>query len=95
MLLSLIFTIIFIFIQGDEEKRQGIQPQSLMDRSLAHELPKNQVKEILGKYLYMENYEIMSFIVCVFQSTPYLENSTDIISREKCPEMIIYEYLIP
>ncbi|CAF4156780.1 unnamed protein product, partial [Rotaria magnacalcarata] len=28
---------------GDEEKRQGIQPQSLMDRSLAHELPKNQV----------------------------------------------------
>lgn len=30
-------------IQGDEEKRQGIQPQSLMDRSLAHELPKNQV----------------------------------------------------
>ena len=30
-------------MQGDEEKRQGIQPQSLMDRSLAHELPKNQV----------------------------------------------------
>ncbi|CAF3318661.1 unnamed protein product [Rotaria socialis] len=29
--------------EGDEEKRQGIQPQSLMDRSLAHELPKNQV----------------------------------------------------
>ncbi|CAF5199277.1 unnamed protein product, partial [Rotaria magnacalcarata] len=28
---------------GDEEKRQGIQPQSLMDRSLAHELPKNQI----------------------------------------------------
>ncbi|CAF3536071.1 unnamed protein product [Rotaria sordida] len=28
---------------GDEEKRKGIQPQSLMDRSLAHELPKNQV----------------------------------------------------
>ncbi|CAF4098628.1 unnamed protein product, partial [Rotaria sp. Silwood2] len=27
---------------GDEEKRKGIQPQSLMDRSLAHELPKNQ-----------------------------------------------------
>ena len=31
------------FLQGDEEKRRGIQPQSLMDRSLAHELPKNQV----------------------------------------------------
>ncbi|CAF0762810.1 unnamed protein product [Rotaria sp. Silwood1] len=29
--------------EGDEEKRKGIQPQSLMDRSLAHELPKNQV----------------------------------------------------
>ncbi|CAF0717391.1 unnamed protein product [Adineta steineri] len=29
--------------EGDEEKRQGLQPQSLMDRSLAHELPKNQV----------------------------------------------------
>ena len=34
---------VFIFIQGDEEKRQGLQPQALMDRSLAHELPKNQV----------------------------------------------------
>ncbi|CAF3915110.1 unnamed protein product [Rotaria sp. Silwood2] len=31
---------------GDEEKRRGIQPQSLMDRSLAHELPKNQVNFI-------------------------------------------------
>jgi len=31
------------FQQGDDEKRRGIQPQSLMDRSLAHELPKNQV----------------------------------------------------
>ena len=35
----------FVFTQGDEEKRQGIQPQSLMDRSLAHELPKNQVND--------------------------------------------------
>ena len=35
---------IHFFIQGDEEKRQGVQPQALMDRSLAHELPKNQVK---------------------------------------------------
>jgi len=34
--------------EGDEEKRQGIQPQSLMDRSLAHELPKNQVNFIKG-----------------------------------------------
>ncbi|UJR10547.1 hypothetical protein I4U23_014747 [Adineta vaga] len=34
------------FQQGDEEKRRGIQPQSLMDRSLAHELPKNQVNFI-------------------------------------------------
>ncbi|CAF0776929.1 unnamed protein product [Rotaria sordida] len=32
--------------EGDEEKRRGIQPQSLMDRSLAHELPKNQVNFI-------------------------------------------------
>ncbi|CAF3850878.1 unnamed protein product [Rotaria sp. Silwood2] len=32
--------------KGDEEKRRGIQPQSLMDRSLAHELPKNQVNFI-------------------------------------------------
>ncbi len=40
---NFILIIISIFIQGDEEKRQGIQPQSLMDRSLAHELPKNQV----------------------------------------------------
>jgi hypothetical protein len=36
-------TIVYLFEQGDEEKRRGIQPQSLMDRSLAHELPKNQV----------------------------------------------------
>jgi len=34
------------FQQGDEEKRRDIQPQSLMDRSLAHELPKNQVNFI-------------------------------------------------
>lgn len=34
------------FQQGDDEKRRGIQPQSLMDRSLAHELPKNQVNFI-------------------------------------------------
>ncbi|CAF3374974.1 unnamed protein product [Rotaria sp. Silwood1] len=32
--------------EGDEEKRRGIQPLSLMDRSLAHELPKNQVNFI-------------------------------------------------
>ncbi|CAF1029576.1 unnamed protein product [Rotaria magnacalcarata] len=32
--------------QGDDEKRRGIHPQSLMDRSLAHELPKNQVNFI-------------------------------------------------
>jgi hypothetical protein len=38
--------ILYLFIQGDEEKREGIQPQSLMDRSLAHELPKNQVSGI-------------------------------------------------
>jgi hypothetical protein len=43
MFFILFFIIILIFIQGDEEKRQGIQPQALMDRSLAHELPKNQV----------------------------------------------------
>jgi hypothetical protein len=42
--LLLFFVLIWnLFIQGDEEKRRGIQPQSLMDRSLAHELPKNQV----------------------------------------------------
>jgi hypothetical protein len=40
---SFILIMIFIFVQGDEEKRQGIQPQSLMDRSLANELPQNQV----------------------------------------------------
>ncbi|CAM4856693.1 unnamed protein product [Rotaria socialis] len=34
------------FQQGDDEKRRGIRPQSLMDRSLAHELPKNQVNFI-------------------------------------------------
>ncbi|CAF2111163.1 unnamed protein product [Rotaria magnacalcarata] len=34
------------FQQGDDEKRRGIHPQSLMDRSLAHELPKNQVNFI-------------------------------------------------
>jgi len=32
--------------EGDEEKHQGIKPQSLMDRALAHELPKNQVNFI-------------------------------------------------
>ncbi len=36
-----------LFIQGDEEKLRGIQPQSLMDRSLADELPKNQVKILI------------------------------------------------
>jgi len=42
--ICLFFVLIWnLFIQGDEEKRRGIQPQSLMDRSLAHELPKNQV----------------------------------------------------
>jgi len=36
-----------LFLQGDEEKLRGIQPQSLMDRSLADELPKNQVKILI------------------------------------------------
>ena len=39
-------TVVHLFEQGDEEKRRGIQPQSLMDRSLAHELPKNQVGKL-------------------------------------------------
>ena len=55
MLLILIFIIMLIFIQGDEEKRQGIQPQSLMDRSLEHELPKNQVIKKESIHFHEEN----------------------------------------
>jgi hypothetical protein len=53
-----------IFIQGDEEKRQGIQPQSLMDRSLEDELPKNQV--------------IRKESMLYSTSTSYLESNTDL-----------------
>jgi hypothetical protein len=51
----------FIFIQGDEEKRQGIQPQSLMDRSLAHELPKNQVIQFFSISLHLLIYSLGEF----------------------------------
>jgi len=65
------------FQQGDEEKRRGIQPQSLMDRSLAHELPKNQVNFI--KNICLPCY---SLIVRVFPETmPMLNGAMSNLQR--------------
>ncbi len=60
-ILNFTFINMFIFIQGDEEKRQGIQPQSLMDRSLAHELPKNQVIQFFSISLHLLIYSLGEF----------------------------------
>ncbi|CAF1370322.1 unnamed protein product, partial [Didymodactylos carnosus] len=47
--------------EGDEEKRQGIEPLPLMNRSLAHELPKNQVNFING--ICIPCYELLSKVL--------------------------------
>ncbi|CAF1296892.1 unnamed protein product, partial [Adineta ricciae] len=63
--------------EGDEEKRRGIQPQSLMDRSLAHELPKNQVNFINSICL-----PCYSLIVRVLPETiPMLNGAKDNLHR--------------
>ncbi|CAF1321520.1 unnamed protein product [Adineta steineri] len=65
------------FQQGDDEKRRGIQPQSLMDRSLAHELPKNQVNFI--KSICLPCY---SLIVRILPETkPMLDGAKENLHR--------------
>ncbi|CAF1677048.1 unnamed protein product [Adineta ricciae] len=62
---------------GDEEKRQGLQPQSLMDRSLAHELPKNQVNFI--KSICLPCYSLMARILP--ETTPMLNGAKSNLQR--------------
>ncbi|CAF1123550.1 unnamed protein product [Adineta ricciae] len=63
--------------EGDEEKRQGLQPQSLMDRSLAHELPKNQVNFI--KSICLPCYSLMARILP--ETTPMLNGAKSNLQR--------------
>lgn len=38
-------------VQGDEEKKRGIQPIPMMDRINEKDIPKMQVKHVLVKYI--------------------------------------------
>ncbi|CAF0756208.1 unnamed protein product, partial [Didymodactylos carnosus] len=63
--------------EGDEEKRQGLEPLPLMNRSLAYELPKNQVNFIGG--ICIPCYELLERVLP--DSSPMLAGARSNLQR--------------